>query len=332
MRFIPSLLFLFITYFTLGQTNLSDTQPLGIGMENYDYPYPVSYIHLQVQGQDAVMAYMDIKSVQNSIDQTIVLLHGKNFFGAYWKKTIDFLHAKGYRVIVPDQLGFGKSTKAKVVYSFQMMAEQTKQLMEKLSINKAVIVGHSMGGMLATRFALMYPQLTTALILENPIGLEDYKVKVPYISIEDDYQKELQKTEQSIRTYQKSYYVNWKEEYDANVQVQYRWTLSSEYARLALVNALTSHMIYTQPVCYEFQNIAVPTLLIIGQSDRTAIGKERVSEDIKNTMGNYPSLGKSVAKQIKNSRLIEIPNTGHIPHLENPEQFHTALIEFIDRK
>ncbi len=331
MKFISVLCFLFFVSLCISRAQ-SESPALGLGLENYEYPYPVSYIHLQLQGQDAIMAYMDLKPVSNAIDQTVILLHGKNFFGAYWENTISYLHQHGYRVIVPDQLGFGKSTKSKIVYSFQMMAENTKQLMTQLSIPDAVIIGHSMGGMLATRFALMYPELTKSLVLENPIGLEDYKVKVPYVSIDEEYQNELHKTEQTIRDYHKTYYVNWRPEYEKYVQVQYQWTRSSEYARLAIVNALTSQMIYTQPVIYELSNLSIPTLLIIGLEDRTAIGKDRVSDEVKNTMGNYPALGKVAAKQIRNSTLIEIPNTGHTPHLETPDAFHSALIQFLQKQ
>jgi pimeloyl-ACP methyl ester carboxylesterase len=304
-------------------------EPLGLALENFKYPFPVQYIKLHIQGQDVSMAYMDIKPVANENGKTVLFLHGKNFFGAYWEKSIRFMAALGYRVIVPDQVGFGKSSKASIVYSFQLLAEQTKNLLDSLSIQTVAVVGHSMGGMLATRFTLMYPARVSHLILENPIGLEDYKVKVPYSSIEKEYQKELARTEASIRKYHETYYVVWKQEYEPYVQVQYRWTLSAEYNRLAWVNALTSHMIYTQPVVYEFANIKRPTLLIIGQADRTSIGKDALSEEERKTVGQYPTLGRKIAESITGAHLIEFENVGHIPHLENTERFNQALKDFI---
>jgi pimeloyl-ACP methyl ester carboxylesterase len=304
-------------------------EPLGLALENFKYPFPVQYIKLHIQGQDVSMAYMDIKPVANENGKTVLFLHGKNFFGAYWEKSIRFMAALGYRVIVPDQVGFGKSSKASIVYSFQLLAEQTKNLLDSLSIQTVAVVGHSMGGMLATRFTLMYPARVSHLILENPIGLEDYKVKVPYSSIENEYQKELARTEAGIRKYHETYYVVWKQEYEQYVQVQYRWTLSAEYNRLAWVNALTSHMIYTQPVVYEFANIKRPTLLIIGQADRTSIGKDALSEEERKTVGQYPALGRKIAESITGAHLIEFENVGHIPHLENTERFNQALKDFI---
>lgn len=105
--------------------------------------------------------------------------------------------------------------------------------------------------------------------------------------------------------------------------------LSGEYPRLAWSAALTTQMIYEQPVSHEFALLKPSTLLVLGQADRTAIGKERVLKEIAATMGNYPELGKKIAAQISHSKLIPIENCGHIPHFEAPDKFHTALLEFL---
>ena len=79
-----------------------------------------------------------------------------------------------------------------------------------------------------------------------------------------------------------SYYHGvWKPAYDEWLNVEAGWTLSKDYDRVAWNSALTYDMIYTQPVCYEFENIKVPTLLIIGQLDRTALGKNVVRKKKK---------------------------------------------------
>jgi pimeloyl-ACP methyl ester carboxylesterase len=114
----------------------------------------------------------------------------------YWKDTITFLTDNGYRVIVPDQIGFGKSSKPNIHYSFHALAANTKKLLETLNIAEVTVVGHSMGGMLASRFALMYPETATGLVLENPIGLEDYRLFVPYVSVDEQYRSELKRQRQ----------------------------------------------------------------------------------------------------------------------------------------
>ena len=252
-------------------------------------------------------------------------------FGAYWSKTIAFLSQNGFRVVVPDQLGFGKSAKPDIHYSFHLLAANTKKLLDSLGIKEVAVVGHSMGGMLATRFALMYPETVTRLILEDPIGLEDYRVFVPYAPLEALYANELNAKEEGIRKYHQSYYVRWKPEYDEYVQVAARWKLSGEYPRLARSSALTYQMIFEQPVCHEFPYLKPKTLLIIGQADRTVVGKARVKKELLPEVGQYPALGKKTAGLIPNAALVEIPGVGHIPHLEATDRFNKELLAFLNK-
>lgn len=303
--------------------------PLGIAMENYEYPFPVRYLQLEIEHQDVRMAYMDVKPTGDSNGETVVLMHGKNFFGAYWEDTMRFLSTHGFRVIVPDQIGFGKSSKPAIYYTFHVLAQNTRRLLNNLGIEKAVVVGHSMGGMLAARFALMYPFATTRLVFENPIGLEDYRPKVPFKTTEELYRGVLGYTEERIRAHHKTYYAQWKEEYEPYVQAHYRWTLSAEYPRLAWASALTYQMVYTQPVVYEFPEIAAPTLVVIGQQDRTTLGRGDLAPEVLATMGQYPQLGKRTAAALQDARLVELESVGHIPHLEAAQRFHVALLRFL---
>jgi len=274
---------------------------------------------------------MDIKP-KNYNGKNVMLLHGKNFNGAYWKTTIDALTREGFRVIVPDQIGFGKSSKPlHFHYTFQQLALNTKALLDSLKIEKIAVLGHSMGGMLATRFALMFPDVTEKLILENPIGLEDWKLKVPYKPVEWWYESELKKDQAAIKQYQlENYYDNnWKPAYEQWVNLLAGWTLNSDYERIAWNAALTYDMIFTQPVVYEFDKLQVETLLIIGTRDRTALGKPLVSEEVRKTMGLYNELGKKTQSTIPNAKLVEIPNVGHLPHIERFDGFISPLIEFL---
>ncbi|MFL9482388.1 alpha/beta fold hydrolase [Chitinophagaceae bacterium LWZ2-11] len=306
--------------------------PSGLCLENYTYPYPVNYITLHIQGETLKMAFMDVKPTGNATGKTVMLLHGKNFGGAYWRETAKALSANGYRVIIPDQIGFGKSSKpTKIQYTFQLLAQNTKAILDSLQITKLTILGHSMGGMLATRFTLMYPEMVEKFVLEDPIGLEDWKLKVPYHGVDEWFQNELKQDYNSFKKYeQESYYHGtWKPEYDEWLNLQAGWTLSPEYYRIAWNSALTYDMIFTQPVCYEFENIKVPTLLFIGQLDKTALGKNFVSEEVKKTLGNYPALGKLTQQKIKGSKLVELNNVGHIPHVEAFSEFIEPLLAFL---
>jgi pimeloyl-ACP methyl ester carboxylesterase len=307
----------------------AELQPLSISMESYDYPWPVRFLPLSIEGQDLNMAYMDVAPVGEGNGRTVLLLHGKNFFGAYWKETIDVLAHNGFRVVIPDQIGFGKSAKPDIHYSFHLLAANTKQLLDHLGVKQAAVVGHSMGGMVAVRFALRYPDMVSRLVLENPIGLEDYRSFVPYAALEELYRNEMNATGESILNYHKTYYATWQPAYGEYAAVAARMKLSGEYPRMARSAALTYQMIYEQPVCHEFAAIRVPTLLVIGQADRTVVGKARVKKEFLSQVGQYPELGRKTARLIPGARLVEIPGVGHIPHFEAKEKFHQELLTFL---
>ena len=281
----------------------SQVKPLDAELTDYKYPYEVHFLNFKSQNNDLKMAYMDVQP-KTSNGKTIMLLHGKNFNGAYWGRTAKDLSEKGFRVIIPDQIGFGKSSKPQSYqFSFSQLADNTKAILDELKIDKVSVLGHSMGGMVATRFTLLYPERVQKLILENPIGLEDYKTFAAYQTIDQAYQSELKNTAETYKNYQlKFYYDNkWKAEYQPWLDLIAGWTLHPDYPKVAWDAALTSDMIYNQPVCYEFKNIKVPTLLIIGTRDKTALGKPLVSEEVRKTMGNYAELGKKTQKAIPNS-------------------------------
>lgn len=323
MRFCWSFLFMIISYAGLGQ---SDT--LSITLENVSYPYPVNFFEVEIGCQDLRMAYMDIRPTRPN-GKTIMLFHGKNFGGYYWTRVINVLSREGFRVVVPDQIGFGKSSKPFIHYSFHMLATQNKKLLDSLNIEKVFLLGHSMGGMLATRFALTYPHRVEKLILENPIGLEDYRSIVPYVSAEEQYQKELQTTYASVkRYYQRSYFPVWKVDYDYLVRIAAGVTNSAEFPRYAKVAALTYQMIYEQPVVHEFSQLTMETILIIGTKDKTIVGKDKLGQGLQERYGNYQVLGKQTAEKIKRSLLIEL-NAGHIPHIEIPDIFLQELLKAI---
>jgi pimeloyl-ACP methyl ester carboxylesterase len=325
MRYL-ALLFLLLT----SQATFSETlDSLSIRLDNYRYPYPVQYLKARVQGQDVELAYMDMATAKPA-DKTVLLLHGKNFPAAYWKGTIKALNDAGFRVIAPDALGFGKSSKPILQYSFSLLAELTKQILDTLHIDKVAIVGHSMGGMLATRFALSYPDRVSVLVLEDALGLEDWRAEgVPYRKVDEWYADEKKATYESILKYhQTSYYPEWKEEYNQWVKVQYGLTLGKNFDQLAWVNALTYDMIFTQPVVHEFKNIKVPTAVIAGSEDKTKLARN-APDSIAKKLGNYRELAKRTAAAIPGAKLVIYYGGGHVPHLEIPDQYHRDLIDFL---
>src|SRR5215472_3347368 len=134
----------------------SDVKPGSINCEDVAYPYPTSSLPITLYGQELRISYMDVPRLGQPNGHTVVLLHGNNFAGFYFGGPIDALRKEGFRVVVPDQIGYGRSSKPIIPYNFHDMVRNTRLVLQSLNIPRVMVVGHSMGGMLAARFATQY--------------------------------------------------------------------------------------------------------------------------------------------------------------------------------
>ncbi len=307
----------------------ADLAPLGIGLEGINYPYPMHYLDLTLEGQPVRMAYMDVPPAAAANGKTVVLLHGKSFSGDYWSHTIATLTGQGYRVIAPDQIGFGKSSKPDIRYHFDILARNTKTLLDSLGVTGAAIVGHSFGGMLAVYFARNYPETTQVLALENPIGLEDYRSAVPPQPIETLIETEMSQTPQSFRAFMAAFFVGWPPAAQHYTEIFSRVLQSPEYPRWARVSALTYDMIFNEPIRHEYRLLKMPVLLVIGQGDRSVFFRRYAAPEAIKPLGNWPVLGRDALKELPDGKLIEISDAGHVPHAEKPHEFDAALVAFL---
>ncbi|HEY6912083.1 MAG TPA: alpha/beta hydrolase [Myxococcales bacterium] len=306
----------------------------GPELEGFEYAWPVQRFDFESQRQKLHMAYLEVRPEKPN-GHTAVLLHGKNFCAGTWEATIRALAAEGYRVIAPDQIGFCKSSKPqRYQYSFHQLAANTRALLEKLGVARAVLISHSTGGMLAARYALLYPQQVEQLVLVNPIGLEDWKaLGVPWRSVDEWYARELKTSADGIRQYEQATYYSgqWRPDYERWVQMLAGMYRGPGKEAVAWSSALLYDMIFTQPVIYEFDRIEAPTVLMIGQKDNTAIGKDAAPPELKKLLGNYPRLGKEAVRRFPHGTLVEFPELGHAPQIQDPKQFHAALLERLAR-
>ena len=314
---------------------IAATAEYGPELEGFDYPHPLARFSFESQQQKVQMGYMDVRP-ESPNGRTVVLLHGKNFCAATWAGTIEALSNADYRVVAPDQIGFCKSSKPKrYQYSFHQLAANTRALLDHLGIERHLIMGHSMGGMLATRYALLYPERVERLVLVNPIGLEDWKaLGVPYRSVDQWYVSALKTNAEGIRNYQKdTYYAGeWHSEFDRWVEMQAGMFRGPGRETVAWSSALTYDMIYTQPVYYEFEQLQVPALLLIGEQDNTAIGKATAPPEVRKQLGDYPRLSREAAERIPEATLQTFPDLGHSPQIQAPDRFHKSLLHHLENR
>ncbi len=316
---------------------------LGIGLEGYPYPYPVQYLdvtHIARADwidrpvpdweQRARMAYMDVPPDGARSKGTVVLLHGKNFFGAYWAGVIDTLRRNGFRVVIPDLIGWGKSTKPSTLTTVSLVAHVCA-LLDHLAVDLVVLVGHSTGGLVAMHMARTLPERVQTLVLENPMGLEDYRIGLTKpVGHQNWAQDERSMTADRVRQYMAHYFVN-KEARLIEPFVAVRMAIGRgpEFERWVQSSAAAYDMLLNEPAVDFLAALPTPTLFVCGLSDRTYVGAKYVAPQYQAAKGNIAELAKGFAAEMPNARFVGVPNTGHVPHLESPAAFNSALLEFL---
>jgi len=289
--------------------------PISINLEEIEYPFPVQYFNLRVYGEDVRMAYMDVAPTGPSNGRAVVLLHGGSYYGWYWKAQIEALTRAGFRVVVEDRLGWGKSSKAILPYSISMHASNTAALMEHLGIAEAAIVGHSMGGQMGTRFAFLYPEKTTHLVMVNPIGLRDNRAGRGFRPFdgEVDVDPDLQRAYEADVLTDMARYVTWKPEYLEHLRIRHGVRLSAEWPRLAYVRELGGNLRSVDSTVNDWPHIKTKSMVLGGEEDGPT----------------FPEDARRAAETLPNAELVLIPNVGHNPHEEVPERVNAELIRFL---
>jgi pimeloyl-ACP methyl ester carboxylesterase len=308
----------------------AEREPYGIGLEGFAYPYPVSMLPLVNDGEQVRMAYMDVAPAQPN-GRVVLLLHGRNFPSSYWAPVIKTLNDAGYRVVVPDQIGFGKSSKPSADLHFDTLARNTMALLDHLGIAKTDIVAHSLGGMLGVRIARAYPDRIAHLLLAAPIGLEDYRLYVPPTPTEKILENEDKLTADG---YRKQLEINYSlklppDQVTPLIDARFNIKGSAEYPRWLRAFVNSSQMIYREPVVHEIPLITEPTLFIMGADDHNAPGRPSAPEALRPKMGHNAELAQALAATMQNARAEVIPDAGHLVFLDTPAKFNELMLGFL---
>jgi pimeloyl-ACP methyl ester carboxylesterase len=305
-------------------------EPYGIDLEGFAYPYPVNLLPLTNDGEQLRMAYMDVAPAQPN-GRVVVLLHGRNFPSSYWAPVIKTLAEAGYRVIVPDQIGFGKSSKPTGELHFDTLARNTVALLDHLQIAKADIVAHSLGGMLGVRIARAYPERVVHLLLAAPIGLEDYRLYVPPTPTEKIVENEDRLTAEG---YRKQLETNYSlklppDQVTPFIDARFNIKGSAEYPRWLRAFVSSGQMIYREPVVHEIPEITEPTLFIMGADDHNAPGRPNAPEALRPKMGQNAELARALAAKMPDARAEVLANAGHLVFLDAPQKFNELMLAFL---
>lgn len=297
------------------QSPPADWGPVSINLEEFEYPYPVQFMNFRIYNQDVRIAYMDVAPTGTANGRTAIFHHGGLYYGWYWKEQIRALSEEGYRVIVKDRLGWGKSSKPVIPYSISLWASNTARLMDHLGIEQAALVGHSIGGQMVTRFAFLYPERITHLVTVNQIGLTDRRAGRGFrpLTGEVDTNPDMESFYGSLLRWAHENYVQWQPEFLEHMRIRYGQRLSGDWPRVSYVSSLTGQMRGMDTVVNDWQHIQTKTLILGGEEDYPTFAEE----------------ARHAAQVFPNAEVFLIPNAGHNPHEEVPDVVSAELIRFL---
>jgi pimeloyl-ACP methyl ester carboxylesterase len=264
------------------------------------------------------IAYID----QGSGDYTIILVHGLASNAGFWRYNIPEL-SKNYRVIAVDLPGYGKSQKGDYPYTLSFYADEIKKLIEELKLKNVVYVGHSMGGQIGLILSMKYPNLLDKLVLASPAGFEKFERG------EGDWLRSVitmkgikSTTEEGIRRNLSNNFYNFGDKWEWMVEERVRMRKATDFDEFAYTVVRCVNAMLDEPTSDKLSAIKVPTLIIYGKYDGL----------IPNPYlhPGFPSdVYEKGAKGIKDSKLVQLDNAGHMIQIEKAAEFNQAVLNFL---
>jgi len=241
--------------------------------------------------------------------KTLILLHGMGASAERWSRVIPTL-SRDYRIIAPDIIGFGYSDKPAVEYTMDFFVDFVKLFLDNLGISKASIIGSSLGGHIATEFAIRFNHMVEKLVLVSPAGM-------------------MRKSSPTLDRYiMSALYPEHQRVYEAFSEMVYDSnTINQEILmdfinRMSLPNAKYAFMSTLLGIRYapdlrgRLSSITAPTLLMWGENDTTIPLAE-----YSNQYNGIPNM----------EEIVVIKNCRHIPHVEKPATFNRIVLRFLMR-
>jgi pimeloyl-ACP methyl ester carboxylesterase len=237
---------------------------------------------------------------------TVILLHGLGANSQVWAPNIAPL-AEKFRVIVPDQVGFGKSDKPLINYSLRTYVDFLDQFCKELGIQRASIVGNSMGGWIAAAFTLAFPEKVDRLVLEDAAGFSpprNFDTRILF-SLNPS-------TREGMKSLAQRVFYNKAFSSDAVIEqvLAQRMTAGDGYTIKSMIESIIRGEDFLDN---RLQAIRKPTLIIWGRQD----GLTPLAD------------GERFKREILNSRLIVLEQCGHVPNVEKAAEFNAAVLRFL---
>ena len=238
----------------------------------------------------------------------IVLLHGLGSSTVSWQLNIAALSQK-FHVVALDQVGFGKSDKPFLKYRVGTYTDFLDKFLSELKIEKASLIGNSLGGWIAADFALKYPTKVEKIILADAAGLKPNDVNLSQI-----YALNFS-TREEVRTLVKLVFFNqtiFGSELFVDESLRLRVAAGDGYTINSLIDSIKREEDFLNG---KLGGIKQPTLIIWGKQD-----------------GLLPLAdGEKFDREIPNSEIIVFDRCGHAPQIEKAQEFNSAVLKFLSK-
>lgn len=295
--------------------------PASDSLEAFKAPYPAPVDTVLVG--DRPIAYHEA----GTGEETVVLIHGLGSNLALWRETIPAL-SENFRVLALDLPGYGLSGKDEVPGTMDFFSDTVVQFMNTHGVDRAHVVGLSMGGQIALTVALDHPERLDRLVLVSPAGIETFTDQQG-VALKSVYtpQAILAAPEAAL---QQNIAMNFAS-YDPE---RFGWLLEQRLALTALpdaaayatANARSVAGMLDAPVAHRLDDIAAPTLVLYGAEDAL------IPNAMLNPHLTTADVAEEAAERIPNATLDLIKDAGHLPQLEQPEVVNQHLMTFLRRE
>lgn len=234
----------------------------------------------------------------------VVFLHGLGGTHRMWIRQIPAF-CGDFPTIAVDLRGHGYSSKPSTDWSTLEMAQDVGRLLRDLGVERAHIVGCSLGGMVAQQFALAYPYATASLVLVDTLG------DIP-AALQDVARASLEFVEKNaMPVIAKERITNAFSDQVDPVMRDYYIGQISQNEKASYLRAARAAFSFS--IGQRLDEIKAPTLVVVGEADRVT----------------PPPLSEDLAGGIPGARLVRIPGAGHISNVERPGEFNDIVREFL---
>ena len=253
----------------------------------------------------------------------LLLIHGLSSYSSFWEYQVEPLAAAGFRVLAVDLPGFGASDKPDAPYTPPWYADQLDGLLSKLGVERATLIGHSMGGQVAITYALAHPDRTERLVLAAPAGIERFSPgEAAWMRDYFHEERALESGEEAIRANFHAVFNRWDEGVERLVSERVRVRDTADFAATSVAVSRCVAGMLDHPVADRLGELAVPTLIVFGTDDRL----------IPNPVyhgGRTAGVGKAGAAAIPGAQLVLVSGAGHAVFHDDPTRFNDAVLAFL---